>query len=43
MKVSPLRQRMLDAMQMRGYSPEPTTATATDLSHYYHRRQDFGG
>ena len=43
MKVSPLRQRMLDAMQMRGYSPRPHDSyvqAVLDLSHYYHRSPD---
>lgn len=40
MKVSPLRQRMLDAMQMRGYSSrthESYIQAVLDLSRYYHR------
>ena len=43
MKVSPLRQRMLDAMQMRGYSPrthDSYVQAVLDLSHYYHRSPD---
>lgn len=43
MKVSPLRQRMLDAMQMRGYSPRTHSSyiqAVIDLSRYYHRPPD---
>lgn len=43
MKISPLRQRMLDAMQMRGYSPRTHDSyihAVRDLSRHYQRSPD---